>query len=162
MASRTLIAYYSMSGNTRTIANELRDAVDADIEEIDEPHPRKGVGGVLRAVFDSFTHRSPPIQPAQLDPSRYDVLLLGGPVWAGRMAAPVRSYAQRYGSAAPHVAFFCTEGGRGADTAFADLEKLCQHKPEATLVIDAEHLSAEAHRAEMSQFTSRLTLPLHG
>jgi flavodoxin len=162
MAS-TLIAYYSMSGNTRAIANELRDVIgaDADIEEIDEPHRRHGFGGVMRALFDSIARRAPPIVSPAHDPAKYDVVVLGGPVWAGRMASPVRSYARQYGSSAQHVAFFCTEGARGADTAFADLEELCHHSPEATLVIDADHLSGEAHHAELCRFTSRLALSRH-
>ena len=154
----TLIAYYSMSGYTRAIANELRDAIGAevDIEEIVEPHRRLGFGGVMRAVFDAISRRAPPIVSPAHDPSKYDLVVLGGPVWAGRMAAPVRRYAQQYGSSAQHVAFFCTEGAKGADTAFADLEELCHHSPEATLVVDADPLPGEAHQAELCRFTSRL------
>jgi len=161
MSARTLVAFYSMSGKTRAIANEIHSAIGADIEEIIEPHVRHGFGGVMRAMLDSMMRREPPIFPPNHDPSQYDVLLLGGPVWAGRMAAPVRTYAKRYGTAAPHVAFFCTEGGRGAESAFADLEKLCQHSPEATLVVDAAHLEPEAHRAELGRFTSSVSASKH-
>ena len=80
---------------------------------------------------------------------------------AGRMAAPVRAYAKRYGASAQHVAFFCTEGGRGAESAFADLEKLCQHPPEATLVVDAAHLPAVEHHVALSRFTASLTSTRH-
>lgn len=152
----TLIAYYSMGGHTRVIANELRDAIGADVEEIAEPRPRHGPVGVVRALFDAVSRREPPIQPARHEPGRYRLLLIGGPVWAGRMASPVRSYAKQYGSSAPHVAFFCTEGGRGADTAFADLKALCGREPEATLVVDAEHLLPSSHRADLSTFTQRV------
>lgn len=155
MAS-TLIAFYSMSGHTRDLANEIRNVVDADIEEIHEPRERHGLSGTVRALFDAVTRRTPPIRKPDRDPAGYDLLLLGGPVWAGRMAAPVRSYARRYGAQAPHVAFFCTEGGKGADTAFADLERLCGHRPRATLVVDAAHLAPDAHRAALGHFTSRM------
>lgn len=161
MTTRTLVAYYSMSGNTRVIANEIGNAVDADIEEITEPRQRHGIGGVMRAMVDAVMRREPPIDSANHDPARYDVLLLGGPVWAGRMASPVRTYARRYGTNASHVAFFCTEGGRGAVSAFADLERLCQHAPEATLVVDAEHIAPDAHRCELGQFTARVSMSTH-
>ena len=161
MAGNTLIAYYSMSGNTRRIANEIRDATGADIEEIGEIKPRRGAGGAFRALFDAVTRRTPPILVADHDPAEYDLLVIGGPVWAGRIASPVRTYAKRYGTHAQHVAFFCTEGGRGADSAFADLQKLCGRAPEATLVVDAEHLPQVEHHVAVGQFTSRISRTGH-
>jgi hypothetical protein len=157
MNTNALIAYYSMGGHTRAIANELRDATGADIEEIEEPNRRHGPMGAVRALFDAVARREPPIQPIKHEPGRYQVLLIGGPVWAGRMASPVRSFAKRYAASAPHVAFFCTEGGRGAETAFADLKALCGREPEATLVVDADHLLPASHRNDLSTFTARVS-----
>jgi hypothetical protein len=68
----------------------------------------------------------------------------------------MRTFASRYGGVARHVGFFCTEGGRGSETAFEELEQICKHPPDATLVVDAKHLSAEAHQADVNAFTSRL------
>lgn len=161
MSANILVAYYSMSGHTRGIANEIRDVTGAELEEIGEPRPRHGFTGVMRALFDGVARRTAPILVASHDPADYDLLVLGGPVWAGRMAAPVRTYAKRYGASAPHVAFFCTEGGRGAESAFADLEKLCQHPPEATLVVDAAHLPAVEHHVALTRFVSSLSSTRH-
>ncbi len=161
MSDKTLVAYYSMTGHTRRIANEVRDVTGAELEEIQEPTPRQGLTGVLRALFDGVVRRTPPILVAGHDPADYDLLVIGGPVWAGRMAAPVRTYAKRYGANARHVAFFCTEGGRGAETAFADLEELCQHPPEATLVVNAAHLPAVEHHVALSRFVSTLAATRH-
>ena len=122
--TRTLVAYYSMSGNTRALANEISTKLGADLEEITEPTPRHGAIGMARAMFDALLHRSPPIAPTTHDPARYDVLLIGGPVWAGHIASPMRSFAARYGPSAAHVAFFCTESGHGAEGAFAELEQV--------------------------------------
>lgn len=153
MSKRALVAFYSRSGNTRALADEIRQAVQADVEEITEPARRDGASGFIRSLLDSLMRREPPIHAATRDPAEYDVLLLGGPVWAGRMAAPVRTYASRYGPKAAHVAFFCTEGGRGADTAFADLRELCKHPPEATLAIEAARLAPEKHHDDLVRFT---------
>lgn len=154
MARRTLIAYYSMTGNTRKIADELRTAMGADCEEIHEPRTRHGVSGMLRAMVDTLARREPAIDPVLRDPLDYDLLVLGGPVWAGRIAAPVRTYAHRYGALAPEVAFFCTEGGRGSDSAFAELQQFCKHAPKATLALDAQHLETETHRDSLQRFAA--------
>lgn len=156
MAHRILIACYSMTGNTLRLAEEIRAAfgVDADLERIAEPRARHGLFGVLRALFDAILRRETPISPVDHDPAGYSLLVMGGPVWAGRMASPVRTYARRHAAAAPRVAFFCTEGGRGADTAFGELGQLSGHTPCATLAVDAQHLDAAAHRDALVQFTT--------
>lgn len=159
MTTRTLIVFYSMGGNSQRLARELGAATGADIEEIGEHRRRHGFSGALRALFDALLHRLPIITTAKHDPAEYDLLLLGGPVWAGRMASPVRSYAKRYGTAAKRIAFFCTEGGRGSDTAFADLQQLCGREPNATLVVDAAHLAPEAHGEEVRRFAAQVAQP---
>ncbi|QSX77778.1 flavodoxin family protein [Agrilutibacter solisilvae] len=112
-----LIAYYSMGGNTRRVAEEIRAATGADMEEIREPKPRRGLRGVVGALFDATLRRRPAILAGAHAPADYDLLVIGGPIWASRLAAPVRTFAERNATQAKKVAFFCTEGGKGADVA---------------------------------------------
>ena len=154
--SRILIMYFSMGGHTQRLAEEIRSATGADIEEIIELRPRHGVGGMLRALWDASLRRKPGVLAAKHNPAEYDLLALGGPIWARHLAAPVRTFAEQYGPRAKRVAFFCTEGKQGAETAFADLEKLCQHKPVATLAVDAQHLASADHRSDFGRFVACL------
>ena len=156
MSPRNLIVFYSMTGNTRGLANELRDALHGHLEEIVEPRTRKGLVGVIRALFDALARREPPIRDPARDPAQYELLVLGGPVWAGRMAAPVRSYARRHGPRARQLAFFCTQGGNEAGPAFAELAALCGGEPVATLAISAPLLASQAHAEELRRFVASL------
>lgn len=158
---RTLIAYYSMSGHTRALAEEIGRTLGADIDEIREPRQRRGFSGVMSALFDALRRREPPIEPPVRDPAKYDLLVLGGPVWAGRLASPVRTYAHRYATKAPHIAFFCTEGGNGGARAFAELERLVSRAPDATLEIDAKRLAPEAHRDALQRFATDVLAGKH-
>jgi len=164
MKPRVLLAYYSMTGHTRDLAEELRSALQADVEEIREPRPRHGLSGALRALFDAVLRREPPIGTPRHDPATYDLLAMGGPVWAARMASPLRSYARQLAGRAPRVAFFCTEGGSGAEQAFDDLGRLCGKAPEATLVVDAQHLPTGLHQDTLHRFVTKLggDLPAQG
>jgi flavodoxin len=157
MSARTLVAYDALSDHAREIANEIRDATGARLEEICEPGTRRGFAGVIGVLFGAVVRRTASILSARNNPADYDLLLIGGPVWAGRMPAPVRAYAQRFGTSATRVAFFCTEGQRGADSAFADLETLCRHPAEATLVVDAASLPAVEHHVALDRFASGLS-----
>lgn len=111
---------------------------------------------MMRAIYDAILRRETPIGMPERDPASYDLLAIGGPVWVGRMASPIRSYAHRLGGRAPRVAFFCTEGGSGAEQAFEDLARLCGKAPDATLVIDASHLDPGEHRDTLQRFVAQL------
>lgn len=157
MAQRILIACYSMTGHTRMLAGEIRAAfgTDADLEHIGEPRPRRGFSGVLRILLDVALRREAPISPIERDPAGYALLILGGPIWAGRLASPVRTYARRHGGVVPRVAVFCTQGGGGADSAFDEIGQLCGRAPCATLAVDARHLDADAHRDALAHFAAK-------
>lgn len=154
--SSTLVMFYSLGGHTQRLAEEIRSATGADIEEIIEVRPRHGMSGMLRALWDASLRRKPDVLAAKHNLADYDVLALGGPIWARHLAAPVRTFAEQYGPQAKRVAFFCTEGKQGAETAFADLEELCQHKPVATLAVDAQHLAPADHRSDLGRFVACL------
>ncbi|WP_049621510.1 flavodoxin family protein [Frateuria defendens] len=159
MTSRTLLVYYSMTGNTRKLAEEIGDAVGADVEEIRELHARHGLSGMWRAMVDTLLHREPALLPVQHDPADYDLLVLGGPVWASHAASPVRAYARQWGEKTKDVALFCTEGRRGAEEAFAELRPFFHRLPVATVAVDAGHLRPGDHREAMQQFVAHLKTP---
>lgn len=150
--ARILLVYYSWSGNTRRIAEELMRVGSWDAEKIRESAPRAGLGGYVRCVLDSLLRRQPALVPLRLDARAYDCVVIGGPVWAGRIAGPVRSYAADAGARARQVAFFCTQDKSGAEAAFAELAALCGKAPCTTLAIDSAHLPAAAHRDLLPQF----------
>lgn len=106
----------------------------------------------MRALWDASWRRKTRICPIERDPSSYDLLILGGPIWAKHLAAPVRTFAEHYRQRAKHIAFFCTEGGSGADVAFRDLERLAAQLPVATLIVDAKHLNPTDHRSDLGRF----------
>jgi flavodoxin len=156
MARRTLVAFYSLSGNTGKLAHEIARQLGAEIESIRDATPRRGAIGMLRSIVDASFRREPPIRPPEKKPMDYDLLVLGGPIWAGRLASPVRTYARRHAAGARRIAFFCTQGGRGADRALAELARLCHMSPSAMLVVDARHLASEDHAADLARFTAAL------
>ena len=73
--------------------------------------------------------------PPAYDPSHYDVVVLGTPVWAGNISSPLRSYVAAHKAELRQVAFFCTQGGSGAEKVFPDLQELCGRAPLATLAV---------------------------
>jgi menaquinone-dependent protoporphyrinogen IX oxidase len=109
---KVLVVCYSRSGRTRALGEALAARLHADFEEITEPHGRPGPVGVLRALADTVLRCDVRISPSQKDVAAYDVVVIGTPVWAGTLSAPVRAWLATNRRKLRHVAFFCTRNLR--------------------------------------------------
>src|SRR3974390_2834355 len=114
-ASRILVIYYSRTGTTREVARSLTAALQCDSEEIVEDGSRRGMLGYLRSLLGALRQSPARIAAAGKDPSSYDLIVIGTPVWAWSVSSPVRAYLIGNRARLPAVAFFCTLGGAGGD-----------------------------------------------
>ena len=154
---RSLIVYYSRTGNTRTIAGELVAALEADVDQIDDRRDRSGVLGYLRCAREALKKRTIELVPPAYDPSSYDVVVLGTPVWAGNISSPLRSYVAAHKTQLDQVAFFCTQGGSGADKVFRDLAQLCGRSPIATVAVNEREIEKRAYAQRLGSFAAAIT-----
>jgi flavodoxin len=159
MPPRILVVYYSRTGHTERVARRLAEALgDADLEPIHDRAHRAGPLGFLRSAYQAVTRALVDLEPATHDPRDYDLVVIGTPVWGAMPASPVRSYLWRHRDVLPELAFFCTCGGRGSDKTFAELARLADDKPLATLALREDQLAGAAAACESFAATLRATL----
>lgn len=154
--TKALIACYSRSGYTRTLAEEMAGMTGWDLEEISDLHPRTGNWGFVRCLLDVLLHRRPEIRTTGKDPSAYDLVVLAAPVWARSLSAPMRSYIARHRPEFKAVAFACTYGGRGAENAARQVADLAGKPLKAVLAVTAEELDQADYRAKLDTFLGQL------
>ncbi len=115
--TRVLVVYYSSSGNTQKVSEALAEKLGADLDRIQPQDPvevdikGKGLKNFLnmgRAVFGGMMKREAVIAEADRDPLDYDLVVVGTPVYANTLPAPVRAYLTAHGADFPRVAYFCT------------------------------------------------------
>jgi len=153
---KTLVVFYSRTGNTRRVAQSLARELGAETEKITEPVSRTGFRGFFSSGRDAFMKRLTPIEPLSFDPAGYDLLVLGTPVWAGTMASPVRTFLQQNAGKLKNVAFFCTLGGGGHERPLRHMEELAGKKPLATLALREKELKGD-FAAKVREFAKALT-----
>lgn len=151
---RILVVYYSRTGYTRTLAGELAAVLKADVDRLDDGRDRCGVWGYLRCAREALKKRTIKLLPPGYDPSSYDVVVLGTPVWAGNLSSPLRSYVVAHKAQLKQVAFFCTQGGSGAEKVFRDLTELCGKAPLATLAVNDRELNSHAYARQLERFAT--------
>lgn len=84
----TSIVCYSNTGNNDLLAHHLADRLQCGVVPIVERHRRHW----LRTVLDLTFGWAPPIEPLPAPLSAYQHVILVGPVWASRLASPLRTF----------------------------------------------------------------------
>jgi len=151
-----LIVFHSRTGYTRRVAEELAGECNGAVDEVCRAGERRGLVGYLGCAFEARTGRTPVVLPVRQDPARFELVLLGTPVWAWSLSSPVRTYLREHGRHLKRVAFFCTMAAAGADNAFSEMQALCGKVPLATLVLTDRELEARSHGVALSAFVKAL------
>jgi flavodoxin len=107
---KTLVVYYSKTGNTRTVAEAIAGKLGSDLQEVNEQ-------GAAQA-------------PAK-DPSAYDLVVVGTPVNGFSPSIPIQGYLKENRGRLPNVALYATYSLWPAGT-LGGMEKLAGKKPVAS------------------------------
>ena len=152
---KVLVVHYSRTGNTEKVAAELARALGADTETIIDRKNRKGPIGWLGAGKDASRKIPANIDEPKHDPSGYELVVIGTPVWAWTVSAPVLAYLNKFTGKFPEVAFFITFDGNMEKT-FDDMTAAAGRQPKATLAVHARHIKSGEHAGQVMEFVEKL------
>jgi flavodoxin len=151
-----LVVYYSLSGHTKTLAERIAHEGGWEVARIDDTSERKGAFGYLRSAVSTLFGAKPNIRYSGPNLSAFELVVLGGPVWVGKMASPLHTFVANHGHEFKSMALFCTFGGTGGDNAMDSLAKLCAKRPIATLAVTEAQLKSSAYVKAMTTFIEDL------
>ncbi|MDD5193180.1 MAG: flavodoxin [Candidatus Nanoarchaeia archaeon] len=148
---RILVVFYSRSGNTKNVGNEIASILNADICEIESQH-YNGILGYIKAGYQAVKKKKPLIRFSK-NPDNYDTIIIGTPNWGSAMASPVRTFIEGREFISP--AYFCLQGGSGGEKILKDFEQLCG-KPLATMIINDPELKTDIHKNKINEFCEKI------
>ena len=124
-AQKALVLYYSETGTTKTVAEEIQAQTGADIEGIEAVVPYSGnfQETIQRSNRERESGETPALKPLKKRIADYDVIFLGYPIWFGTYALPIATLVKEQDFAGKTVVPFCTFGSGGLNTSSADLKK---------------------------------------
>lgn len=119
------VVFYSLSGNTQAAAKEIAEGIGADLIELKlvKPFPTEKSKQLVLGGMQAMFGMKPVIQELSKNIKEYDVLILGTPIWAGTIAAPVHSFLNKYQVLDKIVAVFTFSGGGDNKRCIAKLSK---------------------------------------
>ncbi len=92
---KTLVVYYSRTGNTKFIAETVAAELGADIEAVVDLKNRLGRLNYLPAGRDALSGKATEIAQTKKAPTDYELIVIGQPVWAGNPTPAIRTYIRK-------------------------------------------------------------------
>jgi menaquinone-dependent protoporphyrinogen IX oxidase len=130
---KSLVVYYSASGNNKALAENLGKRLGSDVEGINAGGKLEGMN-IPIAAFKSFIGLGSKIGNPKYDPGAYDLVVLATPVYAGGVPAQVRSYLKLSKGKIKNLAVASVSGGGDNPKAIKGVEDLAGKK--AAVVIE--------------------------
>ena len=125
--SKVLVTFFSASGVTARVAQNIANNISADIYEIKpkEPYTPADLNWLNWKSRSSIEMKDkssrPEIENSTIDISEYDTILIGFPVWWYTAPTIINTFIESNDFASKTLIPFCTSGGTGISGAEKDL-----------------------------------------
>jgi flavodoxin len=136
---RVLIVFYSDSGHTAAAARRLAERLPARLECVRAKGLSRGFWGYVKRGIAALRQQETAIEEPAEDPRDYEVVVIATPMWAGRMATPIRAYLRRVADRLDRVAVLVSHGGTTPDKVYEEIAERVGHEPIGrTAISDAD------------------------
>jgi len=133
MSGKCLVVFYSKGGNTKAVAQGIAKRMSGDICEVSE----QGV-----------------VTP-NIDPSGYDLVVVGTPVNGFQTSQPIQGYLRKYGARLTHYAIYATYSLWPAGT-LGGMEKLVGKKPIASVTFKSKEIILNQIDRKVDEYVASL------
>ena len=144
---RTLIVYFSHTGNTENVANFIHEEVGGDIVKLEPVNAyTEDYDTLLDVAQEEQQSNARPELTTTIDNiDEYDTIFLGYPIWWGDCPMAIYTFLDKYDLSGKTIAPFCTSGGSGLSGTPRSIQS---EEPNATVT---EGLSVSDSRSANSQ-----------
>ncbi len=110
---KSLVVYYTRTGNSKFAAETIAAEVGADIEEIVDLKKRQGRLAFLSNGRDAMQEKETQIAQTTRNPADYGLIVVVQPIWAGNPTPAIRTYLNRNDLSGKRVALFFSDSSAG-------------------------------------------------
>jgi len=153
---RVLLVYYTRTGNTKKVARAIWENLRCDTEELEDQANRKGFLGYLSAGRDAMMKNKTHLHPVTKDPSLYDLVIVGTPVWAWNMTPAVRTYLTQYRDEIKEGAFFTVSEVTGPERIVREMESILGKKALAWTGFTGKEIADGSYLNKAKEFLAEI------
>lgn len=134
--SDILVAYFSATGTTKTMAGYISEVTGGDLYEIvpEIPYSSEDLNysdNNSRSSREQNDEGARPVISGNVeDMDQYETIFVGYPIWHGDAPMVIDTFLESYDFTGKTIVPFCTSGGSGIDTSMQTIRGLC---PDSTV-----------------------------
>lgn len=149
--SNILIAYFSKTGNTEAIAQEIQSLINGTLVEIEtvEPYPDSYSETVDIAESEKEANARPEISTTVDNMDQYDTIFIGYPIWWYTYPQVILTFFDNYDLTGKTIVPFVTHGGSGMSGTEDDMREYLSDKD--VTVLDGLAVSRNDIEEDQSQ-----------
>ena len=163
LSGKTLLIYYSYTGNSKAIVNEFLKTVEADVLEVLPAQEglkyeadNYKIGSELIAAIRANPDKAesyPEIKPYEVDFKEYNNIVIATPLWWSNMAAPMQTFLFQEGNnlADKNIMLIVSSASSGISAVVDDAKRLVS---KGKFVGEALWIN-NSNRSEMPQLLSQ-------
>lgn len=119
---KLLVAYFSLTGNTKFVAEKVANQINADLCEVVDKKYKKGRLLYLKGGGASMREKLTEIDVSK-SIEEYDFIVIGSPVWAGKISPAIRTFLALNDFSNKKGAFFVTLAGDKTEKTLENMRK---------------------------------------
>lgn len=157
--SKRLVAYFSASGVTAKVAENLADAIGADIFEIqpEVPYTKADLNWMDKKSRSTIEMSDPTSRPAiaakRDNMDEYDTIFVGFPIWWYIAPTIINTFLESYDFSGKTIILFATSGGSGFGKTVDNLK--CSVS-DSTVIKEGKLLNGRPSVSELQQWVESL------
>ena len=126
---KLLIAYYSYSGITKRLAEDIALVTDGELRELkpQKPYSFSHNTAVKEARYEIENKHCPPLIEGAEPVGEAEVIFIGSPNWLKSFAPPVLTFLKTVDLSEKIIIPFCTHGGGGFGRMMQDYKNECNN-----------------------------------
>lgn len=158
---KKLVAYFSASGVTRSVAKTLAKVADADIFEIvpEVPYTNADLNWMDKKARSTIEMHDKAYRPAIAEKlesiDEYDVILVGFPIWWYVAPTIVNTFLENFDFSGKTIILFATSGGSKFGNTLAELKISCSS---ATKIMEGKVFTGRSSEEELSDWFAGLKI----
>lgn len=156
--SNILIAYFSFSGNTATVANQIQEITGGDLFEIRTVEPYPEYEETLEIAQQEQNDNARPQLTESVDNlDSYDTVFIGYPIWWSSAPMAMFTFLEENNLSGKTVIPFCTHGGSQLGRSVTEITAML---PESTILdaLAVREDDVEDARADVQAWIEGLNL----
>ena len=125
---KVLVVYFSRTGTTKTVAKKIKKMTGGTMFQIQtkKKYPSDYDKMLDTAQKEQNEKARPVLKKKVKSMKKYDVIVIGYPIWWGDAPMAVYSFLESYDLSGKIIVPFCTSGGTGIGGSVKNIKKVCK------------------------------------